>query len=276
MIIDNEGENWDDGDSLPTDSSSMTTNVATFSTTAAEGGGGGVGGEGTTYVSAAMMCGSGSIGNGQCPIITDCCSQYGYCGTDPEHCATTLPPVAAAAGTTGTGTGAATIPTMMSTGIVEQTTTGGTCGGGNVGNGECPITTDCCSEYGFCGTSIEHCTASTTTTANTGTTTTTVQQQDTTGLAIVYPSPGVSTSIPASTIGQIVYPSPATTLTMQQTQQQFGTISTPPPASSTTLGGGVVETPQFNSNGILIPAVPTSQQQITSPQVYGTCGRQYW
>jgi hypothetical protein len=255
------------------------TNVATFSTAAEGGGGEGVVDEGTTYVSAAM-CGSGSIGNGQCPIITDCCSQYGYCGTDPEHCAT-LPPVEAAAAA-GTGTGAAaTIPTI-STGIVEQTT-GGTCGGGNVGNGQCPITTDCCSEYGFCGTSIEHCTASTTTTttATTGTTTT-VQHQDTTGLAIVYPLSGVSTSIPAtSTIEQIVYPSPATTPTMQQTQQVGSTIpvvsqstmmNTSPPATSTILGGGAVETPQFNSNGILIPAVPTSQQQISSPQVYGTCG----
>jgi hypothetical protein len=163
VIIDNEGENWDDGDDIPTTDDSSLTNVATFSTTAAEGGGGGggVGGEGTTYVSEAMMCGSGSIGNGQCPLITDCCSQYGYCGTDPEHCATTLPPVEAAAAAGTGGAAVATIPTM-STGIVEQTTTGGTCGGGNVGNGECPIMTDCCSEYGFCGTSIEHCTSSTT------------------------------------------------------------------------------------------------------------------
>ena len=197
------------------------------------------------------MCGSGSRGNGQCPISTDCCSQYGYCGTDPEHCAT-LPPVAEAE--------AAAI-----SGIVEQT--GGTCGGGNVGNGLCPISTDCCSEYGFCGTSIEHCTASTTT-----------QQQDTTGLAIVYPSPG-TTPIPASTIGQNVYPSPVSTPTMQQPQQQQGgtipvsqstMMNTPTPSISTMAG---VETPQFNSNGILIPAVPTSQQAITSPQqVYGTCG----
>lgn len=243
VIVDNEGENWDGG--LSNDG--MTT-VASFSTEE----------EGGVIGTTTNMCGSGSRGNGQCPISTDCCSQYGYCGTDPEHCATPLPPVEAAAEAAAT------------TGIVEQT--GGTCGGGNVGNGLCPISTDCCSEYGFCGTSIEHCTASTTA----ATATTTTQQQDTTGLAIVYPSQ-VSTSIPA-TIGQIVYPSPVATPTMQQPQLGASTIpvssqstfiATSPPAISTIAE---VETPQFNSNGILIPVVPTSQQAITSPQVYGTCG----
>ena len=34
----------------------------------------------------------------------------------------------------------------------------GTCGGGSIGNGLCPNINECCSEYGFCGTSVEYCT----------------------------------------------------------------------------------------------------------------------
>ena len=33
----------------------------------------------------------------------------------------------------------------------------GTCGGGNVGNGICADTNLCCSQFGFCGLSAEHC-----------------------------------------------------------------------------------------------------------------------
>ncbi|KAL3826437.1 hypothetical protein ACHAXA_011246, partial [Cyclostephanos tholiformis] len=34
----------------------------------------------------------------------------------------------------------------------------GTCGGGSIGNNICPNNNDCCSEFGFCGTSAEYCT----------------------------------------------------------------------------------------------------------------------
>jgi hypothetical protein len=34
----------------------------------------------------------------------------------------------------------------------------GTCGGGSIGNGLCPNIYECCSVYGFCGTSVEYCT----------------------------------------------------------------------------------------------------------------------
>ena len=33
----------------------------------------------------------------------------------------------------------------------------GTCGGGNRGNGVCPVAGKCCSQFGYCGTSAEHC-----------------------------------------------------------------------------------------------------------------------
>jgi len=35
--------------------------------------------------------------------------------------------------------------------------TGGTCGGGNVGNGICEDPLDCCSSYGWCGRTDDHC-----------------------------------------------------------------------------------------------------------------------
>jgi hypothetical protein len=35
--------------------------------------------------------------------------------------------------------------------------TNGTCGGGNKGNGICPVSGECCSEWGWCGTSPQHC-----------------------------------------------------------------------------------------------------------------------
>jgi hypothetical protein len=34
---------------------------------------------------------------------------------------------------------------------------GGTCGDGQIGNGICPIAEECCSVYGYCGTSPVHC-----------------------------------------------------------------------------------------------------------------------
>ena len=36
-------------------------------------------------------------------------------------------------------------------------TSGGTCGGGNQGNGICPLGGECCSQYGWCGTTAAHC-----------------------------------------------------------------------------------------------------------------------
>jgi len=34
---------------------------------------------------------------------------------------------------------------------------GGTCGNGQVGNGVCPNPQDCCSRFGWCGTTADHC-----------------------------------------------------------------------------------------------------------------------
>ena len=86
-------------------------------------------------------CGGGNLGNGICPNADECCSRYGFCGSTPEYC---------------------TQPASSPTGNVGQNVTpstgeAGTCGGGNVGNGICPNSNECCSQFGFCGTTPEHC-----------------------------------------------------------------------------------------------------------------------
>eukprot|EP00804_Cyclotella_cryptica_P010623 CCRYP_005442-RB/>CCRYP_005442-RB protein AED:0.09 eAED:0.09 QI:133/0.93/0.88/1/0.87/0.82/17/1617/824 len=92
-------------------------------------------------------CGGGQVGNGICPISTECCSLYGYCGTTSEHCDQTamVPQTSATQTNFAPSTGGAA-PSVY-----------GTCGGGDVGNGICANNNECCSMYGFCGTSEEHC-----------------------------------------------------------------------------------------------------------------------
>ncbi|GIM08109.1 hypothetical protein Vretimale_12202 [Volvox reticuliferus] len=85
-------------------------------------------------------CGGGIVGNGICPIATDCCSAYGWCANTPAHCGygckggpcTSFPP-----------------PPPGDDGPM--------CGGGVVGNGRCGNAGDCCSKFGYCGSSIEVC-----------------------------------------------------------------------------------------------------------------------
>ena len=72
-----------------------------------------------------LTCGNGQVGDGTC-INGECCSEWGWCGTDPEHCGTSEP--------TSTG------PTSIA----------GTCVSGNVGDGICPNEVECCSEWGWC------------------------------------------------------------------------------------------------------------------------------
>jgi len=76
---------------------------------------------------------------GICPNPGDCCSKYGYCGTTDSHC------------------------------YDDCQDLFGVCKGGKVnsdvsrsdrcgpGKGSCPGPNDCCSQYGFCGTTENHC-----------------------------------------------------------------------------------------------------------------------
>ncbi|KAL3775108.1 hypothetical protein ACHAW5_001511 [Stephanodiscus triporus] len=99
-----------------------------------------------TTTTSAGTCGNGLRGDGTCPDPNDCCSIYGYCGTDAEHCSS--PPSSATPPP-------AVVDDAASAGGGAQSSS--SCGGGTVGNGICPNAGECCSEYGFCGTSIEHC-----------------------------------------------------------------------------------------------------------------------
>mmetsp|Transcript_18470 Transcript_18470/g.38287 ORF Transcript_18470/g.38287 Transcript_18470/m.38287 type:complete len:838 (+) Transcript_18470:89-2602(+) len=110
-------------------------------------------------------CGGGSVGNGICPNNSECCSQFGYCGTSEEHCANKVgnlgPDVPAQS--TGAVSPIPAQPQIPVTTSVPATVANlpvveGTCGLGQVGNGICPNKAECCSQYGFCGTSLEHCT----------------------------------------------------------------------------------------------------------------------
>jgi len=152
-------------------------------------------------------CGDGQQGNGKCPIASECCSQFFYCGSSPAHCAPPPP----------------TPYNGQASSQQQQPSTGGsapsiygTCGGGNTGNEICPNNSECCSGYGFCGITEDHC------------------NNKNGNLGPNYPNNGA---------------------------QQ---------ASSP-------NTPQFNQNGILVPAqAPQQQNQQTTqayqPQQFGTCG----
>ena len=82
------------------------------------------------------------MGNGKCPIETECCSFYGYCGTSAVHCDNLAVANAAPSTTTAVSAsgeiGGGGAPSIY-----------GSCGGGEVGNGICPNNNECCSMYGL-------------------------------------------------------------------------------------------------------------------------------
>ena len=100
-------------------------------------------------------CGGGSVGNGICSVQGQCCSPHGWCGVTVEHCG----------GTSGTMKPTTRKPTSLKpsskpvsppTSVTLKPTIG-TCGGGIIGNGVCPIQGQCCSLFGWCGVTAEFC-----------------------------------------------------------------------------------------------------------------------
>ncbi|TPX37612.1 hypothetical protein SmJEL517_g00633 [Synchytrium microbalum] len=87
----------------------------------------------------------GKCGAGFGSCASGCCSQYGYCGTTIDYCGAGCDANFGSCSTNGDG-GA-------------RVSTDGTCGGNVV----CP-TGECCSQYGFCGSSADYCGAGATTT----------------------------------------------------------------------------------------------------------------
>jgi len=83
------------------------------------------------------FCGNGEVGSGICPVSTLCCSEYGWCGNSSYYCekrkqSTSAPKPVSIPGITF-------------------------CGNGTVGNGLCPDSSLCCSEFGWCGGSSYYC-----------------------------------------------------------------------------------------------------------------------
>ncbi|KAF1951413.1 chitin binding protein-like protein [Byssothecium circinans] len=82
-----------------------------------------------------------------------CCSQYGYCGRTTDHCGTGCNPLFGTCGSSPnpTSTSAPPAPTGL------KTSEDGSCGGtsGYTCNGFVDGT--CCSQYGWCGRSTDHC-----------------------------------------------------------------------------------------------------------------------
>jgi hypothetical protein len=78
----------------------------------------------------------------------NCCSQYGWCGSTADHCGQ------GCNGSFGTcGTGSTPAPSKpVSTDGTCAGTGGKTCAGSPFGN--------CCSQYGWCGSTADHCGAS--------------------------------------------------------------------------------------------------------------------
>jgi len=78
--------------------------------------------------------------NGKCPS-DKCCSKYGYCGTTDKYCST------------DNGCQSEFGRCTSSTKTEIKTSTNGKCG---KEDGKCP-SGQCCSKYGWCGTSSKHC-----------------------------------------------------------------------------------------------------------------------
>ncbi|ORX46003.1 glycoside hydrolase/deacetylase [Piromyces finnis] len=95
---------------------------------------------------------------GSCPE-GQCCSQYGYCGVSSDHCTTGCQSSFGQCGSTTnkkTSVKKTTATTKMATTTKKATvtSTNGRCG---TEFGSCPEG-QCCSQYGYCGVSSDHCT----------------------------------------------------------------------------------------------------------------------
>ncbi|KAK1999776.1 polysaccharide deacetylase [Colletotrichum falcatum] len=85
-----------------------------------------------------------------------CCSEYGFCGTSQAYCAAGCQPLFGVCGVAGpAASGAsATTPSAPAATQIGGVSPDNTCGGAN--GYTCPGTT-CCSEWGFCGDTTDHC-----------------------------------------------------------------------------------------------------------------------
>ncbi len=143
-------------------------------------------------------CGGGKVGNGLCYKVKDCCSIFGFCGTSDSHCSNRAPVAGSASNTNYNSNGGAVQSTVVESSIK------GTCGGGSVGNNICPNNSDCCSQYGFCGTTLQHC----------------VGKQGQGGVAVTTNNNNDNVAAAGTAGGNIPVQQP------QQQQQQYGATTT--------------------------------------------------
>ena len=90
--------------------------------------------------------------NGVSCIDGDCCSSQGLCGKTPEHCQGTS---STTSSTSSTSTSSSQTSSATSSPVVG-TPVPGRCGP-NFGGSVCTIPGECCSKYGWCGKTPEHC-----------------------------------------------------------------------------------------------------------------------
>jgi hypothetical protein len=121
-------------------------------------------------------CGDGILGNGRCENGL-CCSPYGFCGFSGDHCVNEQTPPAdledphrfCGDGFLGNRTCANSTECCSFEGKCGysysfcdywpwNTTRGEPCGNGDVGDGICETEeAGCCSQWGYCGTTEDHC-----------------------------------------------------------------------------------------------------------------------
>jgi peptidoglycan/xylan/chitin deacetylase (PgdA/CDA1 family) len=104
----------------------------------------GGGGSGGLTVSTSGTCGNGVTCQGS--SFGTCCSQYGWCGSTTDYCDTGCQSSFGTCGSSGGGSsgGGSTPP---------PTSTDGLCGS----NGYACPSGECCSQWGYCGTTSEYC-----------------------------------------------------------------------------------------------------------------------
>jgi len=101
---------------------------------------------GATNISTDGTCGANK---GRCPS-GQCCSKYGYCGTTTDHCSAGCQSsfgICSSSSNNTSNTGSS------GTDYTKIESKDGTCGSGK---GRCP-SGQCCSKYGYCGTTNDHC-----------------------------------------------------------------------------------------------------------------------
>ncbi|EFJ45717.1 hypothetical protein VOLCADRAFT_105813 [Volvox carteri f. nagariensis] len=99
-------------------------------------------------------CGNGVVGGGVCAVISECCSVAGWCGTGEAWCGVNCvggpcwyKPRSPPPPPRPPPKPSPPPPPPLSYG----------CGEGIIGNGTCPFPYECCSAFGYCGTSDAHC-----------------------------------------------------------------------------------------------------------------------